>query len=79
MFYSRRDPGPALLRFLVMFVVAFGLSVYFLLTDTAYDRAGVMLAAAVLCGGYFLWQLREFESFAAVKKEMVRSLSNVLP
>lgn len=77
MFYSRRESGPSLLRFLAMFVVALGLSLYFLTTDPAYDRAGVMLAAAALCGGYFLWQARRFESVRAVKEEMVRSLRNV--
>lgn len=78
MFYSRREPGPSLLRFLIMFVVALGLSFYFLTTDTAYDRAGVMLLAAVLCGGYFLWQARQFESADAVKEEMVRSVRKAL-
>lgn len=77
MFYSRKDPTPSLLRFLAMFIVALGLSIYFLATDVAYDRVGVMLTAAVLCGGYFLWQAREFGSADAVKKEMLRRLHNV--
>lgn len=77
MFYSRQESGPSLLRFLLMFVVAFGCSVYFLLTDTAYDRAGVMLLAAVLCGGYFLWQARQFDNPDAVKEELIHSLRNV--
>lgn len=77
MFYSRQEPGPSLLRFLVMFVVAFGCSIYFFLTDVDYDRVGVMLAAAGLCGGYFLWQTRQFESAEAVMEEMMRSLREV--
>ena len=74
MFYSRQASGPSLLRFLVMFVVALGLSLYFLVTDASYDRAGVMLTAAGLCGGYFWWQAHQLDSADAVKEEVVRPL-----
>lgn len=77
MFYSRRETGPSLLRFLLMFIVALGLALYFAVTDTAYDRAGVMLAAALLCGGYFLWQALQFDSAYAVREKMVQRLRDV--
>lgn len=77
MFYSRRENGSSLLRFLVMFVVALGLAFYFFATDTGYDRAGVMLAAATLCGANVLWQARRFESVDAVKEEVLHSLRKV--
>ena len=74
MFYSRREPGPSLLRHLAMFIVAVGLALFFLATDAGYDRAGVMGVAALLSGGYLGWQLRQFESVEAAKDTLVRRL-----
>ncbi len=77
MFYSRQKRGDSLLRFLVMGVVALALAIYFFVTDAAYDRAGVMLAAAVLCGGNFLWKARRLESTEAVKEQMMGRLRKI--
>ena len=77
MFYSRNDSKLPLLRHLVMFLVAFGLAIFFLATDATYDRAGVMLIAALLCGGFFLWQALQFDRPDAVKEEVLQSLRDV--
>ena len=77
MFYSRRDKRPPLLRYLVMFCVAAGLMLFFLATDPAYDRAGVMGIAALLCGGYLLWQVRQFDSPEAAKDEVIQPLRDL--
>lgn len=77
MFYSRNQSSPPLLRHLVMFLIAFGLSIFFLATDPTYDRAGVMFIAALLTGGFFLWQALQFDSPRAVKEEMLQSLRDV--
>lgn len=84
MFYSRQPRkapqkrGDSLLRFLVMAVVALGFALYFFVTDAGYDRAGVMLAAAVLCGGNVLWKARHFENVEAAKQKVLDRLREVL-
>lgn len=77
MFYSRQQHKPPLLRFLIMFVIATGLALYFLWVDLAYDRAGVMAVAALLSGGYLVWQARQYDSLQAVRAEILRTLRDV--
>lgn len=77
MFYSRREKQPSLLRYLIMFCAAAGLALFFLVTDPTYNRAGVMGTAALLCGGYLLWQMRRFESAEAVKDEVTQPLRDL--
>lgn len=74
MFYSRHEKNPSLLKYLVMFVVAGGLALFFLITDTAYDRAGVMGAAALLAGSFLVWQVRQYDDVDAAKEEIADKL-----
>lgn len=77
MFYSRHKKNPSLLKYLIMFVVAAGLALFFLITDAAYDRAGVMGAAALLAGSYLAWQMRQFDDADAAKDEVAQNLRDV--
>ena len=77
MFYSRREKDPSLLRYLIMFIVGAGLALFFLITDSAYDRAGVMAAAALLSGGFLVWQMLQFDDVKAAKDAMTQSLRDV--
>lgn len=78
MFYSRQKSNGSLLRFLVMFVVALALALYFFVTDAGHDRVGVMLAAAALCGGNMLWKARRFENAEAVSQNVLDRLREAL-
>ena len=77
MFYSRSEKDPSLFRYLIMFVVAAGLALFFLVTDSAYDRAGVMGAAACLSGGFLMWQMLQFDDVDAAKDALTQSLRDV--
>lgn len=77
MFYSRHEKNPSLLKYLIMFLIAAGLAVFFLVTDSGYDRAGVMAAAALLAGGFLGWQMLQFDDAESAKDAMTESLRNV--
>lgn len=77
MFYPRHEKDPSLLKYLVMFVVAAGLAVFFLITDPAYDRAGVMGAAALLAGSFLAWQMFQYDDVSAAKEALTQSLRDV--
>lgn len=77
MFYSRHEKNPSLLKYLIMFVAAAGMALYFLVTDTAYDRAGVMAAAALLAGSFLVWQMLQFDDVDEAKDEITENLRDV--
>jgi hypothetical protein len=77
MFYSRHEKNPSLLKYLIMFVIAAGLALFFLITDSAYDRAGVMGAAALLSGGFLVWQMLQFDDTDAAKEEITQNMRDV--
>jgi hypothetical protein len=77
MFYPRQEKSPSLLKYLFMFIVAAGLALFFLITDSAYDRAGVMGAAALLAGSFLVWQILQFDDVGAVKEEITQRLRDV--
>lgn len=77
MFYPRQEKNPSLLKYLLMFVVAAGLALFFLITDAAYDRAGVMGAAALLSGSFLVWQMLQFGDVKAAKEAITQNLRDV--
>lgn len=77
MFYSRHEKNPSLLKYLIMFVIAAGLALFFLITDSAYDRAGVMGAAALLSGSFLVWQMLQFDDADAAKEEITQNVRDV--
>jgi len=77
MFYSRHEKNPSLLKYLIMFVIAAGLALFFLITDAAYDRAGVMGAAALLSGSFLVWQMLQFDDADAAKEEITQNMRDV--
>ncbi len=74
MFYSRHENDPSLLKYLAMFVVAAALALFFLITDSAYDRAGVMGAAALLAGSFLVWQMLRYDDVDTAKDEIAEKL-----
>lgn len=77
MFYPRHEKNPSLLKYLIMFVIAAGLALFFLITDSAYDRAGVMGAAALLSGSFLVWQMLQFDDTDAAKEEITQNMRDV--
>lgn len=77
MFYPRHEKNPSLLKYLIMFIIAAGLALFFLITDSAYDRAGVMGAAALLSGSFLVWQMLQFDDADAAKEEITQNMRDV--
>jgi len=74
MFYSRHEKDPSVLKYLIMFVVAAAAALFFLVTDSAYDRAGVMGAAALLSGSFLVWQMLQYDDVDTAKDEIAEKL-----